>query len=262
MPQCASSVQPVPKVLETAVNDAPMRIVPGAKSSVACSTCCLNAVCLPSGLEEGDLDRFDEIATVKRRIARGATLYRSGDFFDALYALRSGAFKTLGISGHGDEKITGFHLPGEVLGLGAIHGGRHRFNAVALEDSEICVIPFAQLEQMAQSIPALQHRLLRVLSSDITRDQGLMLLLGGMTAEQRLAAFLLQLSRRHRRLGFAANRFMLRMTREEIGNYLGLSLETVSRMLSRFHREELITVRQREIELTDAVGLANLVGHW
>jgi CRP/FNR family transcriptional regulator, anaerobic regulatory protein len=262
MSQRAASAQQIPIVSTTYGNYASMRLVPEAKRSIGCSTCCLHAVCLPCDLEEGELDRFDEIATVRRRIARGATLYRSGDSFDALYAVRSGAFKTVGISGHGDEKITGFHLPGEILGLDAIHGDRHRFSAVALEDSEICVIPFAQLEQMAQSIPALQHQLLRVLSRDIARDQGLMLLLGSMTAEQRLAAFLLRLSRRHQRLGFAANRFVLRMTREEIGNYLGLSLETVSRLLSRFQRDDLITVQQREVELKDVDRLMDMVGHW
>jgi CRP/FNR family transcriptional regulator len=206
------------------------------------------------------MDTFGEMATVKRRLTRGASLYHGGDRFDFIYAVRSGAFKTVGVSRHGNEKITGFHLPGEFLGLEAISSGRHGYSAVALEDSEVCVLPFAQLERMAMAMPALQHRLFRVLSGDISRDEGLMLLLGSMAAEQRLAAFLLSLGRRHKRLGFSDTRFTLRMTREEIGNYLGLTLETVSRLLSRFQREALIAVQQREIELRNPARLREIVG--
>jgi CRP/FNR family transcriptional regulator len=174
--------------------------------------------------------------------------------------VKSGAFKTVGVSRHGDEKITGFHLAGELLGLDAISSGRYAYGAVALEDSEVCAMPFAALERLALTVPALQHQLFRALSGDISRDQGLMLLLGSMSAEQRLAAFLLSLSRRYQHLGFAAQRYTLRMTREEIGNYLGLTLETVSRLFSRFQREGLICAQQREIELRDPARLREIVG--
>lgn len=239
-----------------------VRLVPEAKSPIACSSCSLKSVCLPRDLGGAELDRFDEVATARRRVARGAPLYHNGDRFESLYAVRSGAFKTVGVSRQGEEKVTGFHLPGELLGLEAISSGRHDYSAVALEDSEVCILPFAQLERMALSMPALQHQLLRLLSGDISRDHGLMLLLGSMTAEQRLAAFLLSLARRHQRLGFSASRFALRMTREEIGNYLGLTLETVSRLLSRFQREGLVAVQQRDIELKSAERLMEMVGHW
>lgn len=239
-----------------------IRLATQAAGAVACSSCCLKGVCLPCDLSQSELNQFDRIATAKRRVARGASVYHSGDGFESLYAVRSGAFKTVGVSRDGAEKITGFHLPGELLGLDAIGANRHDFSAIALEDSEVCVIPFAQLEQVTLTLPALQHQLLRLLSADISRDHGLMLLLGSMTAEQRLAAFLLSMSRRHQRLGYAADRFMLRMTREEIGNYLGLTLETVSRLLSRFQREELIAVHQRDIELRNTVRLMEMVGHW
>jgi CRP/FNR family transcriptional regulator len=204
--------------------------------------------------------RFGEIARAKRRVARGTALYHAGDKFESLHAVRSGAFKTVGVSRNGDEKVTGFHLAGEMLGLEAISTGRHTYTAVALEDSEVCAIPFAALEKMAGAVPALQHRLFRVLSGDISRDQGLMLMLGSMSAEQRLAAFLLSLSRRYERLGYAAARFTLRMTREEIGNYLGLTLETISRLFSKFQRDRLIGVRQREIEFRNAARLREIVG--
>jgi len=237
-----------------------MDAAPAPKSTAACSSCCLQGVCLPCDLSMGDLSRFGEMVTTKRRVARGSSLYREGDAFEYLYAVRSGAFKTVSVSRHGDEKITGFHLAGELLGLDAIGPGRYGYGAAALEDSEVCAMPFAALEKLAQTVPALQHQLFRAISSDISRDQGLMLLLGSMSAEQRLAAFLLSLSRRYQRLGFAADRFILRMTREEIGNYLGLTLETVSRLFSRFQRDGMIGVCQREVDLREPQRLRELVG--
>lgn len=262
MLQNAALSQPIPILPARPRRDAAVHTAPLTKPATACSACCVQGVCLPCNLNGSELSRFGEIATAKRRVPRGASLYHNGDRFESLYAVRSGAFKTVGVSRDGTEKITGFHLPGELLGLDAINGGCHGYNAVALEDSEVCIIPFAQLEQLALGVPALQHQLLRLLSGDISRDHGLMLLLGSMTAEQRLAAFLLSLSRRHQRLGYAGDRFMLRMTREEIGNYLGLTLETVSRLLSRFQREGLVAVHQRDIEILGKNQLMEMVGHW
>ena len=262
MLQTIALSRPLPEPPAAARSAKAVRLVPQSGGAVACSSCCLKGVCLPCDLGDLELSRFDQIATARRKVARGASLYHAGDGFESLYAVRSGAFKTVGVSRRGDEKITGFHLPGELLGLEAISSGRHDYSAVALEDSEVCVLPFAPLEKMAQTMPALQHQLLRLISGDISRDHGLMLLLGSMTAEQRLAAFLLSLSRRHQRLGFSAQRFVLRMTREEIGNYLGLTLETVSRLLSRFQRAGLIAVHQRDVEIRDAARLKELVGHW
>jgi CRP/FNR family transcriptional regulator len=233
-----------------------------ARAAASCSQCCLQGVCLPAGLPANELWDLDELITVKRRLVRGASLYRSHDAFESLYAVRSGAFKAIGVSRNGEEKVTGFYLSGEVMGLDAISAQQHGYSAVALEDSEVCVIPYGKLTQLAARVPGLQAGLYRLLSSDIARDQGLMLLLGGMTAEQRIAAFLLTVSRRHQRLGYSADRFHLRMTREDIGSYLGLTLETVSRLFSRFNREGLISAHQREIELKDTGALKDLVGHW
>lgn len=262
MLQTATLTQLIPLSTMKARSATVVRLAAATSGPVACSSCCLKGVCLPCDLGRMDLERFVQISAAKRRVARGAALYHNGDRFESLYAVHSGAFKTVGTSRQGDEKITGFHLSGELLGLEAINSGFHGYSAVALEDSEVCVIPFAQLEKMAMSVPALQHQLLRVISGDISRDQGLMLLLGSMSAEQRLAAFLLSLSRRHQRLGFSATRFVLRMTREEIGNYLGLTLETVSRLLSRFQREGFVAVQQRDIEIRNPDRLMELVGHW
>jgi CRP/FNR family transcriptional regulator len=251
-----------PAVVHFRAARSPLQPVNGARAAISCSSCCVQGVCLPRGLSSANLSEFDELTTAKRRIARGASLYRGGDQFDALYAVRSGAFKTSGVSSNGEEKITGFYLSGEVMGLDAINNDRHDYSATALEDSEVCVIPFAELTALTLRIPVLQQELFRLLSRDIARDHGLMLLLGSMTAEQRLAAFLLSLSRRYKRLGYAADRFVLRMTREDIGSYLGLTLETVSRLMSRFQRDRLISAQQREIELKNSDGLMELVGQW
>lgn len=232
------------------------------RPAVSCSGCSLHAVCLPCGLSGSDLDELDELTTIKRRIARGTVLYRAHDSFESLFAVRSGSFKSVGVSRAGEQKVTGFHFPSEVLGLEAINNERHSYDAVALEDSDVCVIPYAALTRLALRIPALQTQLLRILSSDISRDQGLMLLLGSMTAEQRIAAFLLALSRRHQKLGYAADRFHLRMTREDIGSYLGLTLETVSRLMTRLQRNGLLTVHQREVTLKNTPALVEIAGRW
>jgi CRP/FNR family transcriptional regulator len=259
MLQSALLIQPVPPAPPVA-----LRIVRMAESAVtapACASCSLKGVCLPSGLDGRDLERFGGLASIGRRIRRGDSIHRAGDAFLSLHAVRSGGFKMVGVSRHGDEKITGFHLAGELLGLEAIGAGRHGFDVVALEDSEVCAVPFLPLEKLSQNLPVLQRHLFRLISSEITRDQGLMLLLGGMAADRRLAAFLLSLSRRYQRLGFSADRFLLRMTRDEIGSYLGMAFETVSRLLTRFQRQGMIAVRQREIELKNSGMLRNLVGN-
>ena len=229
-------------------------------AAVSCSKCYLAHVCLPSGLATEALSDMDQLTRVKRRIAKGAVLYRSGDAFESLYAVRSGSFKAIGVSRHGDGKVIALYLPGEVMGLAAINSRRYVYDTVALEDSEVCVVPFSRLSQLSLRLPGLQQQLLRILSGDISRDEGLMLLLGGMDAAQRLGAFLLSLSRRYEKLGYAATRFSLRMTREEIGSYLGLTLETVSRLFSRFQKDGLISTRQREIEIRDFARLRERAG--
>ena len=238
----------------------PIRKNPGCGTS--CSSCSVRQVCLPSGLEGGKLDEVDALARAKRRVAKGATLYRNGDAFASLYAVRSGSFKSVCSSRAGDEKVTGLFLPGAVMGLDAINEHRHGYDAVALEDSEVCVIPYSRLMHLAHRIPELQTQLLRILSDEISPDHGLMLLMGAMDAEQRIVAFLLSLSRRYQKLGYAASRFALRMTRHDIGSYLGLTLETVSRVLSRLQRERLIDANQKEIVLRDIVALREKAGAW
>lgn len=222
---------------------------------VACSSCSLRELCLPAGLDAGEMERVDRLVTRRRRLKRGADLYRAGAPLAALYAIRSGFMKSCVLNDDGREQVAGFHMAGDLLGLDAIGGGSHTCDTVALEDTEVCEIPFASLEQLSRELPSLQHQLHRIMSREIVRDYGVMLLLGSMSAEERLAAFLLNLAQRFAARGYSPSEFRLRMTREEIGSYLGLKLETVSRTLSAFQERGLIGVRQKQVRILDAPGL-------
>jgi CRP/FNR family transcriptional regulator len=201
------------------------------------------------GLDTADMERLDQIIGRRRKVPRGATLFRIGDPFASLYAIRLGHFKTFQVNPDGAEQITGFQMAGELLGMDAISTDRHHCNAIALEDSEVCDIPFGSLQQLLVDMPALLRHFHRMMSQEITREQSVMLLLGNMQATQRFAAFLVNLSSRYEARGYSATTFQLRMTREEIGNYLGLTIESVSRLLSKFKKEGMLRVSNREIEL-------------
>jgi CRP/FNR family transcriptional regulator len=221
-----------------------------AADSSHCKTCNLRELCLPAGLEAIDMKSLDDMAYTRKRLKRGDSLYHAGAPFDSLYAVRSGFFQARVVLEDGRDQVTAFHMAGEILGMDGIGTGSHTVEVVALEDSEVCIIPYAQLEGRP-----LQRQLQKVMSRELVRDQGVMMLLGTMRAEERLAAFLLNLSRRFVARGFSGHEFHLRMTREEIGSYLGLSLETVSRLFSRFQQDGLITVRQKHITILDVARL-------
>ena len=227
----------------------------------ACSNCNLRELCLPLGLTDEELHRLDDLVSNRRRLKRGDRLYRFGAPFDAIYAIRSGFFKTDVLLEDGREQVTGFQMAGELLGLDGISSEHHTCNAVALEDSEICAIPFSRLEGLSREIHMLQHHFHKVMSREIVRDHGVMMLLGTMRAEERLAAFLLNLSQRFTARGFSHAEFYLRMTREEIGSYLGLKLETVSRTFSRFQEDGHIAVQQKHVRILDVAGLKALMNH-
>jgi CRP/FNR family transcriptional regulator len=226
---------------------------------VACSSCNLRELCLPVGLSHDDLDQLDALIATRRSVARGDTLFRSGDAFQSLYAVRTGFFKTCVTAEDGRDQVTGFQMAGELLGLDGISNDRHSVDAVALEDSQVCVIPYNDLETLSREFTNLQHQFHRIMSREIVRDHGVMLLLGSMRAEERLAAFLLNLTQRLQARGFSASSMILRMTREEIGSYLGLKLETVSRTFSKFQDEGLLEVKQRQISILDPGGLQKIV---
>ena len=224
-----------------------------------CSSCSLRELCLPIGLEASDMDRLDRLVTRRKHVQRGEHVYRVGAPFQFLFAIRTGFFKTYELQEDGQEHITGFHMAGEIIGMDAISSDHNTCNAVALEDSEMCEIPFPQLEGLCREIPALQHQFHKMMSREIIRDHGIMMLLGGMRAEERLAAFLLNLSQRYAARGYSATEFHLRMTRAEIGHYLGMKLETVSRTLTKFQEQGLISVSNKHIELQDLVRLRQIM---
>jgi CRP/FNR family transcriptional regulator len=225
-----------------------------------CTSCTMRELCLPVGLERDALRQLDELVTTRVRLKKGETLYRPGDAFSALYALRLGSCKTTVLAEDGREQVAGYHMLGDVIGMDGIGAGHHGSQAVALEDSEYCVLPFDELENLGRSIAPLQHNLHQFLSREISRNYSLMLQLGSMRAEERLAAFLVNLSQRYRERGYSSIEFVLRMTREEIGSYLGLKLETVSRLFSRFQQEGLIQVQGRSVILLDVSALKQLLG--
>ena len=227
-------------------------------AQLSCSSCNLRELCLPGGCLE-DLERVENIVYARRRVKRGETLFSAGDEFNAVYAIRSGFFKTCVVDGEGREQVTGFFMGGELLGMDGLGSGTHNGAAVALEDSEICVMPFNLIEKMAREIPSLQRHLHSVLAREIVRDHGVMMLLGSMRAEERLAAFLTNLSKRFVRRGYSQSDFHLRMTREEIGSYLGLKLETVSRLFSQFQKDGLIAVEQKHVRILDIAGLEKML---
>ena len=229
------------------------------KFEVTCSSCNMRELCLPGGLRAEDLPRMENVVYARRRLKRGEALFAAADEFKAVYAVRSGFFKTSIVDGEGREQVMGFFMGGELLGMDGIGASRYNSTAIALEDSEVCVMPYGLIEEMARELPALQRQLHAVLAREIVRDHGVMMLLGSMRAEERLAVFLLNLSKRLTRRGYSHSDFHLRMTREEIGSYLGLKLETVSRLFSQFQRDALIEVEQKHVRIVDIAGLERVL---
>ncbi|WP_310463559.1 fumarate/nitrate reduction transcriptional regulator Fnr [Sphaerotilus sp.] len=226
---------------------------------VACSACNLRELCLPVGLSDEELVSLDNMIGTRRAVRRGERLFHAGEAFTALYAVRTGFFKTIVSAVDGREQVTGFQMAGELLGLDGISTDRHSCDAIALEDSQVCMIPYGQLETLSREFTLLQHQFHKIMSREIVRDHGVMLLLGSMRAEERLAAFLLNLTQRLQARGFSPTALVLRMTREEIGSYLGLKLETVSRTFSKFQDDGLLEVKQRDIRILDQAALQQVV---
>jgi CRP/FNR family transcriptional regulator len=228
------------------------------RASTRCSNCSMQQICMPSNVGPSELGRLDSIICTTKTVRRGETLYRTGDDFHSIYIVRAGCFKTVIMHRDGREQVTGFHLAGEVLGLDGVSADQHDCDAMALEDSIVCIIPFDLLELLCREVKAVQNYVHRMMSAEIVRESGLLMLLGTMTAEQRLAAFLLNLSMRLKALGYSPAEFNLRMTREEIGSYLGLKLETVSRMFSRFQKADLVATHGRQIRILNHEGLVSV----
>ena len=253
--------------MQTAVHTAPapLQFVPDAATAtrpprspapVDCTHCHMRELCLPAGLHGSTVEQLDGMKFARRRVKAGEPLYHSGDKFGFIYAVRSGTFKTVIVLRDGREQVTGFHLAGDVMGLDGLAQGTHATMAVPLEDAEICAIPYHQLAGLAAQHPSLHGAIARLMSRELVREHEVMLLLASMNAEERLASFLLNVSGRMRSRGYSATEFHLRMSRAEIGSYLGMKLETVSRTFSAFQHQGLLKVDKKHVRILDLAGLA------
>ena len=213
---------------------------------------------MPVGFDQKDMHKLDEIVTIRKKIKQGDLLFENGETFTALFAIRTGFFKTSIASEDGREQVTGFQMAGEIIGLDGIVNDRHTCNALALEDSEVCVMPFDHIEDLSREFPVLQKHVHKIMSREIVREHGMMMLLGNMSAEERLANFLVNLVQRLFARGQSQSEFILRMSREEIGSYLGLKLETVSRTFSKYSEEGIIEVKQKHIKILKPDSLKQL----
>lgn len=224
----------------------------------ACEQCRVRELCLPTSLDGMQLNLMDQLVKRIKHLKKGDYLYHTGDEFKGLYAIQSGALKTMGLTAEGREQVTGFHLGGELVGMDAVDINKHPCNAIALESTEVCLLPFDKLEELAQQIPKLMHELTRIMSREILREENTLIMLGSTSAEQRLARFLLNLYKRQLARGGDENVVKLQMTRQDIGNYLGLAFETVSRHLNHFQDDGLLTIDNRKLTLLNHSALGAL----
>ncbi len=221
----------------------------------ACSSCSLAELCLPMGLSHEDVERLDALVKPSTPMHAGEHLYRVGDPFEAIYAVRSGYFKTCVNDDTGREQVLGFHLPGELMGLGAIYPDHHEADAIALDTATVCRLQYSDLSALAAQIPSLQKQLFRLMSRDIASSHALS---GDFTAEERIAAFLMSLSSRLHLRGYSATEFILAMTRRDIANYLRLAAETISRVLAKFQDDGIISIERRDVCILDPQRLNGL----
>lgn len=226
----------------------------------SCADCSLRMLCLPAGIAHEEFPQLEAVVRKPAPLKRGETLFRADEEFEHIYVVRSGSLKTVQSADVGDTQVMGFHLPGELLGLDAVSSDRHRCHAIALERTSVCAIPFERLEQVAGHLPSLQRQLHRIISREIGHDQAHLSALGRQTARERLALFLYDLGRRLQNAGYSPNDFRLSMSREEIGNYLGLALETVSRLFKKLVEEGYVEMDRRQIRIVYPEALAELAG--
>ena len=230
------------------------------KCDIHCQNCSISQLCIPYSLNDSELDSLDQIIERKKPFQKHDEIFKAGDKVKALYAIRSGSVKSYTITEQGDEQITGFHLAGDLIGFDGLNGGVHPSFAQALETSMVCEIPYETLDDLIGKMPMLRRQIIRLMSGEIAADQEMILLLSKKNAEQRLAAFLNNLSVRFAERGFSPNEYRLTMTRGDIGNYLGLTVETISRLLGRFQATDMIEVKGKYISILDKNSLAVLAG--
>lgn len=224
----------------------------------SCQQCGLKDLCLPHSLTNAEMDEIDKVTHRGKPLHKGDSLFRQGDHFDSLFAVRAGCIKVFTIDDSGDEKVVGFFLPGEILGLDAIDAGNQGTSAVALSTSSVCEIPFESIERLSGSIKNLQTHMYRLLSREIRADQELQMLLAKNNAEERIGAFLMNLSIRYERRNLSPMQFRLEMTRSDIANYLGLAVETVSRVITRLQKSGILRVNGKSLEILDRAALCTV----
>jgi CRP/FNR family transcriptional regulator len=229
--------------------------------SVSCSSCRLNELCLPIALDKSEFHQLDEIVKRNRPLKKGDHLYRQNDPFKSVYAVRSGSFKSYVLDSSGQGRVTSFFTPGEIIGMDGISNKSYVNSTVALEHASVCEIPFNQLEKLSHELPSLQHHFFAIMGNEIAKDQQVHTLLSSYTAEARIVSFILSMSNRYFRVGLAQDKFLLHMTRGDIGEYLGLTLETVSRIFTSLQKKDLIAVNKKEVEILDLKSLQEIVAN-
>lgn len=225
---------------------------------ISCGECRLGELCLPIALDASEILRLDEIVKQGRALSKGDYLYHQNEEFRAIYAIRAGSFKTFKTTRDGIEQVTGLYLPGEIMGMDGIGNNRHGSSAIALETGSYCEIPFHLLEDLSTKIPSLQGRFVRLMGQEIVKDRQMLTLINYNAADERVAALLLSISSRNHQRKLSATHFRLPMTRADIGSYLGVTLETVSRVLGRLQKLAIIKVDNREIEVLDMNALKKI----
>ena len=230
-----------------------------ASVRVACGDCSLSKLCVPMGLEAADMDRLDTLMKRPRPLRRGEHLFRAGDRFHSIYAVRSGSVKSYTPCHDGSEQVIGVHLPGELVGLDAIESEEHVCAARVLETTSVCVLPFDRIQEIACEVPSLQRQFLRLMSKELAHEEAMLMLLGKASAEERLATFLLSLAQRFKARGFSETEFNLSMSRHDIGNYLGLAVETVSRMFSKLQEDGVLSVHRKNIRIHEPARLRSML---
>jgi CRP/FNR family transcriptional regulator len=227
---------------------------------VTCAQCNLSELCFPHGMNSDDLDKLDTVVEQHKPIHKNDFLFREGDTSTSVYAVRSGSIKIIVESPNGDEQIVGFHLPGELLGLDGFMNGKHTCTAIALETTSVCAIPLEKLEGLCTAVPSLHHQMHRIMGKEVTEEHKMLLMLGKMNAEEKVATFLLSISRRMEERHWKATEFVLSMPRQDIANYLGLAVETVSRLFAHYQEEGVIQVDRRRISILNMQRLKEIVG--
>jgi len=229
-------------------------------TKIHCASCSLNTLCLPLSLSKDDTNLLDSIVNRSRPIHKGDFVFKQGSPFKSLFAIRTGSVKTYAIMTDGEEQITGFHLASELIGLSGFNASLYPENAVALETTTVCELPIEQLDSLSESMPNLRKQILSCMGQEIRHDQQLLLMLSKKSADERIAFFILNISRRFQRRGFSATSFRLSMSRIDIANHLGMAVETVSRVFTRFQKAGFIQTEGKEIVICNAHELSLLAG--